>query len=74
MFVVPSCDPPVTADVDEQYIAAAYQVNDQVNSQRLIVIGDGGNTTYGDRTYINRPAESGTLYYFFIRLFSSDVR
>ena len=69
MFVVPSGDPPVTADVEEKYIAAVYPVN----NQRLYVIGDGGNTTYDGNTYINRAVERGTRYYFFIRLFSSDV-
>ena len=71
MFVVPSGDPPVTADVDEKYIAAFYRVNGQ--RQPLVVIGDGGNTTDGRETYINRAVKRGTRYYFFIRLFSSAV-
>ena len=77
IYVVESDSRPDTSAImDTDLIALAFLVSD-IPSQ--IVMGDGQRDTFeapndgGDIPYNNRELDAGTIYYFFIRLYSSVV-
>ena len=75
VYVVESRDVPDTSEIpkvddNSAYITAVYSAD----TVKPITVGNGENTTYGRKSYINRGLKTGTQYYIFIRLYSSVVR